>query len=340
MSAGPDNSGPVPDVSVVIAAYNAEATLERAVASCLVQRGCEVEVLVSDDASRDGTLSLAHRLAEGDSRVVVLSAERNGGPSAARNLALDVARGRYAAVLDSDDMMDPDRLMQLVAAAEDGDWDFTADDLYRVTEGQEEGERTRLLGGTIEGHEPIDLATFVEGNLTTYNGARGELGFLKPLMSMEFIRKTGLRYREDMRLGEDFAFYAEALVEGARFCLVKPAGYLAVMRKTSLSGQHDTAALHALVHAGEALLMRADLSAEERGALKRHRIDTMKRWAWMRLIDAVKARDVGECFRSFLVPIPVGKYLVSCMSEQVVLRSRERALTALNRRLQKGETPD
>lgn len=342
MSADPNTSGPdaAPDVSVIIAAYNAETTLERAVASCLAQQGCTVEVLVSDDASRDGTLALARQLAEGDPRITVLAAEQNGGPSAARNMALDVARGRYAAVLDSDDMMDAGRLAQLVAIAEAAGWDFTADDLYRVIEGQEDGPRTRLLGGTIEGEEPVDLTAFVEGNLTTYNGARGELGFLKPLMSMDFIRKAGLRYREDMRLGEDFAFYAEALAEGASFCLVDPAGYLAVMRETSLSGQHDTVALHALVRAAEDLLTRGDLPAGARDALERHRIDTMKRWAWMRLIDAVKARDLGECIRCFQVPMPVAGHLVSCLSEQVVLRSGDRARNVLGGARQQGGTTE
>ncbi|TIN53954.1 MAG: glycosyltransferase family 2 protein, partial [Mesorhizobium sp.] len=96
----PDVSS-VPDVSFVIAAYNAEATLDRAIASAIAQKGVSVEIIVVDDKSRDATLDVARAYPGDIVRVVALA--NNRGPGGARNAGLDAARGRWIAVLDSDD---------------------------------------------------------------------------------------------------------------------------------------------------------------------------------------------------------------------------------------------
>lgn len=312
------------DVSVLIAAYRAEATLRRAVDSALHQPGCRVEVIVIDDASPDGTLALAQAMAADDPRLRVLAAPRNAGPAAARNLGLDVARGRHALVLDADDFMEPGRLAALLAIAGAEGWDFVADDLAKVREGAEDGPRGWLLGPAFWPRRAVGLAEFVAGNMTDSGNPRGEMGFLKPLMALDFLRRHGLRYREDMRLGEDYALYAEALAAGARFCLTAPEGYVAVVHPQSLSGRHDTAALAALVAADTRLLARRDLAAAERRVIRAHQIDSMKRWAWMRLIDAVKRRDPRAALACFRVPPAVVWHLLGCLAEQVVLRGGRR----------------
>ena len=75
-----------PDISVVLATYDRRATLPRAIASVLVQDDAHFELIIVDDASRDGTRDYLATL--GDPRIRVIIAERNGGPSAARNLGL------------------------------------------------------------------------------------------------------------------------------------------------------------------------------------------------------------------------------------------------------------
>ena len=90
-----------PDVSFVIAAYNAAATLDRAIASAVAQRDVSVEIIVVDDQSRDNTLDVARAYPQDIVRVVALPANR--GPGGARNAGLELASGRWIAVLDSDD---------------------------------------------------------------------------------------------------------------------------------------------------------------------------------------------------------------------------------------------
>ncbi|MGT2465470.1 glycosyltransferase family 2 protein [Mesorhizobium atlanticum] len=105
-----------PDVSFVIAAYNAETTLDRAIAGAIAQLGVTVEVIVVDDQSRDGTLGVARAYPEDIVKVVALP--ENRGPGGARNAGLDFARGRWVAVLDSDDAVLPGRMAAMIARAE------------------------------------------------------------------------------------------------------------------------------------------------------------------------------------------------------------------------------
>ncbi|MEA5456024.1 glycosyltransferase family 2 protein [Sinomonas sp. JGH33] len=90
-------------VTVIIPAYKAAETLERAVASILTQEDPDLRVLIVDDASPDETGVVARRLADGDSRVEVLTQSKNRGVSAARNAALDRTTTEWVAFLDSDD---------------------------------------------------------------------------------------------------------------------------------------------------------------------------------------------------------------------------------------------
>jgi glycosyltransferase involved in cell wall biosynthesis len=103
-----DVPGNHPDISVVLATYDRRHVLPRAIASVLAQDGVRFELIVVDDASRDGTQAYLATL--DDPRIRVIAAACNAGPSAARNLGLAAARAGIVAFLDSDDAYRPQRL--------------------------------------------------------------------------------------------------------------------------------------------------------------------------------------------------------------------------------------
>ena len=103
---------PQPLVSVVIPAYNAERTLNATLASVLGQTVTEIEVLVVDDGSTDGTAVVAHSF--GDPRLRVLH-QANAGHASARNAGIAAARGAYIAVVDADDLWLPEKLERQLA---------------------------------------------------------------------------------------------------------------------------------------------------------------------------------------------------------------------------------
>jgi len=101
---------PAPTITVATVAYNAERYLEECVESIRSQTFQDYEHLIIDDASTDGTLALANRLALSDPRIRVEANPLNLGIGGARNRAVDLARGTYLAWLDADDIALPTRL--------------------------------------------------------------------------------------------------------------------------------------------------------------------------------------------------------------------------------------
>lgn len=337
-----------PRVAVVIPAWNAATTIGRAVRSALAQTA-PCHVVVIDDASSDGTADAARATgeaageaagaADAKGRLTVLTARRNAGPAAARNLGIAEAARRGAdwiALLDADDFMDAGRIAGLLAHAEPARsgsegaprdapaWDMVADDLLRVVEGAVDGPKRRLLAAADFEPFALDFESFVLGNLHGARGDRGELGFLKPLMRREFLDAAGLRYDEAIRLGEDYDLYARALASGARLRVVNPLGYHAVERAGSISGRHGAADLGRIVAADRALLADFALGRREARAVRRHLAQVRREWAWLRLIDAVKARAPGAALGAFAGPPDVAASLLRRLAEQAALRARRR----------------
>ncbi len=105
------------DVSVVVPARNAAATLRATLESLLLQKGASLEVIVVDDGSTDATAAVAEGL--GDDRVRVIRGDARGA-AAARNRGAHEANGRFLAFVDADDVVEPTWLEELFAPARGG----------------------------------------------------------------------------------------------------------------------------------------------------------------------------------------------------------------------------
>lgn len=105
-------------VSVVVPCYNYGHFLPEAVASALTQEGVDVEVIVVDDASTDGSAAVAWRLASEDQRISVVLHDSNKGHIATYNDGLSRARGRYVTLLSADDVIAPGALARAAALME------------------------------------------------------------------------------------------------------------------------------------------------------------------------------------------------------------------------------
>ena len=117
MSSPPRPAPPAPRVSVVMPAYNAARYLDAAMRSALASDLTELELVLIDDGSTDGSLEIARGLA--DPRVVVITQRASGGPSRPRNVGIAHSRAPYVALLDADDLLKPDKLSSSVAALEE-----------------------------------------------------------------------------------------------------------------------------------------------------------------------------------------------------------------------------
>lgn len=305
-------------VAVIIAAYNAAAFIKRAIASALAQPEVQ-QVIVVDDASSDDTIQQAHAADDGSGRLLVLECSKNGGPSLARNRALERCHTEWVCVLDADDFFLSGRIGKLLALA-DG-VDFIADDLLKVAEENIDGPRTQLIGEMLSLPRHLMLEEFVVSNIPDASRPRAELGFLKPLMRRAFLQKRGLRYRQEMRLGEDYELYCRALSLGAIWNLAPPCGYVAVVRRDSISGSHSIADLKALLDCDSRLLIELSLSADEQMAIQKHRLSTDARMKWRLLILAIKEKRPLRAILLFVGHPSTSFYLISRLLEQVRIRA-------------------
>jgi succinoglycan biosynthesis protein ExoU len=296
---------------VIVAAYNAEATLDRAVASALAQPET-ASVCIIDDASVDNTVGLAEAWAGSDPRVMVLRQATNGGPGAARNRGLAATGAPWIAILDADDVLLEGRLARMLAHS--GDADFVADTLIRTTD----PNATPALSD-VGPPQTLTFADFVLGNLGALNGPL-DLGFLKPVFRRSFIELHQLRYQPQMRLGEDYELYARALALGARFLVLGQAGYLSVEHAGSLSKDHSETDLQRLRDCDLGLQRLRAFTPGEARALRRHWTSVDCRLQWRRLISAVKTGSVGAALSTFHTP-DAALFLAARLSEQAWLRS-------------------
>lgn len=105
-----DMTDKTPLVSVIMPAYNAALFIEEAINSVILQTFSDWELIVIDDCSEDASFFIAEKMALLDSRIIPLRNEINVGVANTRNRGIDLARGKYIAFLDSDDVWHPEKL--------------------------------------------------------------------------------------------------------------------------------------------------------------------------------------------------------------------------------------
>ena len=118
-------------VSVIIPVYTREKTIQRCLDSVLGQTYQNLEIIVIDDGSRDGTAEILKHYARADHRVTVIT-KRNTGVSDSRNYGIESAHGAYIQFVDSDDWLAKDATQNLVDAMENDGSDLVVADYYRV----------------------------------------------------------------------------------------------------------------------------------------------------------------------------------------------------------------
>lgn len=103
-------------LSVIVPVYNAEQTLQDCLSSLQVQNCQDIEIILVNDGSKDGSLELCKKMAENDHRIIVIDSE-NEGVSAARNKGIKRASGEYIAFVDADDSVEADIYTEMLSVA-------------------------------------------------------------------------------------------------------------------------------------------------------------------------------------------------------------------------------
>ncbi|MBN8235215.1 glycosyltransferase family 2 protein [Halobacillus kuroshimensis] len=129
-------------VSIITPAYHAAGQIMETIRTVQHQTYTNWEMIIVDDCSEDETVSVVKRAQEKDDRIRLICLHENKGPAFARNRAIESARGRYLAFLDSDDLWMPEKLEKQLSfmKAKHAAFTFTA---YKMM--KENGEETNLI---------------------------------------------------------------------------------------------------------------------------------------------------------------------------------------------------
>ncbi len=226
---------PDPAHTVIIPAYNAEDTVEQAIRSVQAQSTPSFEVIAVDDGSSDATPELLERMAADQPRIRVIR-QRNAGPSAARNAAIDRAAGAYLTFLDSDDLLMP-RYLETIAAS------FATDPRIGLVHARAwvldeaaGGGRVRravwpppgyVTGSGAEPDQPADAVVAL--------GSGNYVGAVQTARRAAVERAGGLD--DNLHQAEDYDLWVRIAIAGFR--VVAAPGTLAVIRNRSGSLSKD-----------------------------------------------------------------------------------------------------
>jgi succinoglycan biosynthesis protein ExoO len=284
-----------PDVAIIMANCNGARFIDAAIESVRRQTLASWELIVVDDASSDDSVVVAEQSAGGDPRIKIVVQHVNRGPAAARNRALDLVTARWIAIVDSDDLIPPQRLQSLLRRAHITGAAIIADSLLEFS--TKSRPRPFLPAWLSEETSWISLESFVRSNCL-YSRVPA-LGYLKPMIRMDIIRELGLRYDESLRIGEDYHFLIRLMARGYRL-LLEPASYY-FYRK------HDSSISHRLRESDIIALIAAEHRFTERdipfappvqAALRRRQRTLQSFQAYDNVINAIKSGDLStaaEC---------------------------------------------
>lgn len=192
-------------VSVIIPIYNGEKYFADCIQSILDQSFTNIEIIVINDGSTDGSLSLIKRYAQNDSRIVVIN-QKNKGVSAARNAGLSKARGDYIMFVDADDYIARKDALELLIdfAKENGNPDVLCFRRVGDTRGRKAPSGYSKLNDSIIGRMIVD---------ETINTLWDKL------YKKSIIRENSIKFPVGIRMAEDLLFNVQY------FCEAKTIGF-------------------------------------------------------------------------------------------------------------------
>ena len=199
-----------PTVSVIMSTYNRANLLPRSIKSILNQTYKDFEFIIVDDGSTDHTEEVLLGFSKKDSRIKLVKNEKNEGLIASRNKSLKMARGKYIAIMDSDDQAFPNRLEKSLKVFEENN------DVQAVS------------GATYNIDKDLSPDVFLKWN--EYHQINNDFSismifkntFPNPaaMFRSDFIKKHNIQYNADYEAAEDYDFWKQIILNGGKIITI------------------------------------------------------------------------------------------------------------------------
>lgn len=181
-------------VSIIMPSYNSEDYIKDSIDSVMNQTYKNWELLIVDDSSTDQTVSIIRNHIKNDARIKLEVLRQNSGAAIARNQAVEKAKGKYLAFLDSDDLWDEKKLSKQINFMEENNYLFTS------TSFNEMNDDNQVLNNITHSYEKLDYNGVLKhcpGNSTVMYNAE----------------ELGKFYSPDIRKRNDFAMWLQVIKE-------------------------------------------------------------------------------------------------------------------------------
>lgn len=215
------------DISVIIPAYNVEKYIGECLESVLRQSFSNFEVVCINDGSIDRTIEIIEEYAKVDNRIRVINCKKNQGQSAARNIGLREAKGKYIFFLDSDDMIISETFEELFFCAEKNRVDIIFFNMDRLYNGviQEERNPQEFVEhqGIYDGKKMFSL--FMKDNIS-------RMVVWRQFYRKEFLEEEGILFYEGI-FHEDVLFYLFSSLNAKRVMNLNKSYYIYRQREGS-----------------------------------------------------------------------------------------------------------
>lgn len=204
-------------ISVIVPVYNAEKYLVECLDSIVNQTLKEIEIILVDDESKDGSLKILEDYAKNDSRIIVINNVHTGdGAASARNAGLKIAKGKYLSFLDSDDYFDLTMLEKAYNRAEECEADIVMCDYYMFDEYTHTNQNAlKILRYNELGKQEV----FSSENFCDEIFLCNQVVVWSKLFKREYINELKLEFKSYAR-GDDVWFSMKALTFANRISII------------------------------------------------------------------------------------------------------------------------
>lgn len=202
-------------VSVIIPVYNAEKTIQRCVESIINQSYIDIQVILVDDGSTDSSLNLCKKIANKDSRFIVIE-KKNGGVSSARNCGIENSKGKYLMFLDSDDWLEEKMIERYVCLISEYCADIVIGGLHGISA---QGHSSFIKNVPVIGKQNVKLWNIICDSSEMFGYIGGKI------FKKEIIDAYSIRFNENMYAQEDLDFCLSYYESIDSFYLTDYVGY-------------------------------------------------------------------------------------------------------------------
>lgn len=216
-------------ISVIIPVYNVEKYLDKCVSSVIEQDMPDLEIIICDDASNDGSLNIIENYKKKDSRIKLIAHKENQGLSVSRNDGMEIASGEYIFFLDSDDYIKQNVLTILYQKIKNVDTDVLFFGYEEHGVGNQDNikrYRHKRIYPNVENGPDFFCGAVSEGNMCVTSWSA--------IYKNQFLKENNIKFKPHI-IHEDDLFYYEVLMKANSVTSVDDFCYEYIRRNNSLS---------------------------------------------------------------------------------------------------------